>query len=365
MRARSLKAWVEQEGIGEAVIYQALESTHVLYRFGVELYNFIQQRAPILHQVYFNYLEAAGMFKSARRILGKKKFSEVLKKEKPNVIVSVHGSLNHGFFEMAREVLGKDKVACVTYCGELFGGYGFSKHWVNPQADLFIGATEETRKAAVRLGMPRTRAWTGGFLLNPRFWEKTLGKSARDAWVREQFGLDPHQFLLVLGTGATGANNHLALLKELHRARLDIQVVALCGRNEASMKKIRRWAKQHPELPTRAMGYTNAMARILHSASALVARPGTGSTSEAILAGCPIIFNRIGGVMPQEWITIKYFRKRGMARVIKKPSDLPRIVKDLARHSQRWEKTQQFMRQLHPRKTPRDILKKLQQLCSA
>jgi processive 1,2-diacylglycerol beta-glucosyltransferase len=55
------------------------------------------------------------------------------------------------------------------------------------------------------------------------------------------------------------------------------------------------------------------MVALLRLAAAFVARPGTGATSEAILAGTPLIHNGIGGIMPQELITVQYCRQHACA----------------------------------------------------
>ena len=85
---------------------------------------------------------------------------------------------NHGYFEAARAFLGRDRVRCVTYCGELAGGYGFSRNWVNPEADLFIGPVAETCEAAIALGMPKEKTKVGGFLLRPEFYRSAAGGRA-------------------------------------------------------------------------------------------------------------------------------------------------------------------------------------------
>src|ERR1700733_6117313 len=146
MRARAFLAWSQRcaEFQIHAQIHRPLDNGHMLYRFGVGLYNWIQNHAPRLHHVYFNFLEATRPCHSARRMFGAKKFAQTLEEVRPDVLLSVHGSLNHGYFEIARKVFGNGKVRCVTYCGELFGGYGFSRNWVNPSADLFFGAVAET-----------------------------------------------------------------------------------------------------------------------------------------------------------------------------------------------------------------------------
>ena len=172
MRARAFQEWAQAEPSLEisAQLHRPLEKSHELYAFGVWLYNWIQRTAPFLHHAYFNFLEVVPIVRTGKP-LGAAKYRKVLEELQPDVLLSVHDSLNHGFFEYAREVLGHDRVKCVTYCGELSGGYGFSRHWVNPSADLFIGAVPETCEAAVRLGMAPERTQVGGFLLRRFFYD--------------------------------------------------------------------------------------------------------------------------------------------------------------------------------------------------
>lgn len=364
MRARSLRDWAAKEAdLGISVtVHQTLEETHGLYRFGVEIYNRIQRHLPILHHLYFNYLEWASMFRDARRIFGKKRFIQVLQQVKPDIVVSVHASLNHGFFDLSRSILGKSKIRCVTYCGELFSAYGFSRHWVNPRADLFIGAVDETCHAAIQHGMSNQQAWTGGFLLHPSFWEPVWTEDEKRQYIIEKLKLDPDQFILVLGTGAVGANNHIPFLEALRKAKVHAQVVVLCGRSKTTLRAVRTWMRRHPYMKVKPMAYTSEMPKILRVASAIVARPGTGTTSEAILSECPIILNGLGGIMPQEWITTRFCKSHGLAETIHRPADLARILSHWIKHPEILKAVRERMKKVRPQKHPRQILEKLVEL---
>lgn len=357
-RARAFTAWAK--ALPELGLtthqHQALETQHGLYRFGVHLYNFIQRRAPRLHHLYFNYLEAAGMLSSAKKIFAPERFIRLLEEHRPQAILSVHGSLNHGFFQLARRTLGPAHVRCITYCGELSGGYGFSKHWVNPQADLFIGAVEETCVAAQQHGMAPERARVGGFLLDPGFYAPPFTPEQKNAVLAGELGLAPDRFTLLLATGAVGANNHVAFLDALHTAKLPLQVVALCGRNPTTLSAVEHWAARHPALPVRALPYSTRMPALLQSVSAVVARPGTGTTCESILSQCPIIANGVGGIMPQENITVKYGRKHDVMELVQKPHELPRVVKKWLEQPARPAQIKQNMQSIRPRQHPRQIL---------
>jgi len=366
MRARALKSWAETEegrrfGL-EVTIHQTLEDTHGLYGFGVNLYNRIQQFWPKLHHIYFNFLEHACLHDSAGKIWGRHRFIEKIREVRPDLIVSTHAHLNHGFFELARWALPRQKIRCVTYCGELSGGYGFSRHWVNPKVDLFIGAVEETCDAASTYGLGDSRNWVGGFLLDPSFYRPAMTEEERARYLREEFGFDAERFVLVLGTGANGANNHIRALNALYEARLYPQVIALCGRKKETVAEIREWSANHPLLPVRPMPYYERMSRLLESASAVVARSGTGTTSEAILSRCPLIFNGVGGVMPQEWITVKYCRKKGVGLLLQRTHHLPTILREWMKEPLTRESVAAAMDQARPRHRPPDILEKLRSL---
>jgi len=363
MRARSLKAWSETQAAAplklEIELFQALEETHSVYRWGVSIYNWIQNHWPLLHHVYFNVLELLSLHRDSKVILGKEKFVAKVEAYRPAVIVSTHAHLNHGFFELARMVLGKQKVKCVTYCGELHGGYGFSRHWVNTGADLFIGAVPETCHAATDLGMLEEKTAVGGFLLNPAFYRPRLNSEQRACFVTQELGLEPGTFTVVLATGGNSANNHVALLNALARASLPVQVVALCGRSASALADVNNWAMdigRRVGIRVTGIPFTSRLNELFQVASVVVARPGTGTTSECIQCTCPILFNGLGGIMPQEFTTVKCARQHGFAGVIKTPLDLPRLIRTMIAPSDVCEAHKNALRQVKPALHPMDIL---------
>lgn len=366
MRAFALKSWAESRHARElnidVVVHRTLEATHGLYRFGVWLYNFVQRKFPGLHHIYFRYLEWAAHMKHRSRILGANGFQEIVREVQPDIVLSTHPHLNHGFLELARDAGCRKPPKCVTYCGELFDGYGFSRHWVNPQIDLFIGAVEEVCRGARSYGLPAARVWRGGYLLKPQFYRDVLSAGERRAFLKENFRLDPDRFTLVLATGANGANNHLRFLRALHRKKVHPQVIALCGRNPKIQMQVLRWAARHPESVVRAVGYYQDMNHLLQAADAVVARPGTGTTSEAILSGCPVIFNTIGYAMPQEMITIRYFKEHNWPSPVGRAGSLPDRVAYWMNHRDHLKHARAVMETMSPDEDPMEILRRLKSL---
>ena len=355
--------WSEREkslGI-ETVTYRPLEASGRHYRFGVELYNVIQRTWPRLHHLYWNFLEIANLLRRAWALVGVGHFAPFLQAENPDAIVSVHPHLNHGFFELARAVLG-DRVRLVTYCGDMSDGYGFSRHWVNGASDGFLAATEACREAALRRGMPESRARVGGFMLEPAGHAPPFSEAERTRFLGDEFGLDAKVFTLLLATGGVGANNHTAFLRAMDRARLPCQVIALCGRHPAVLARVQAWTPRTRGLVVRCLPYTRRMPDILRSVSAVVTRGGAGTTGESIMASCPIITNCLGGSMPQECITMAFLKKHGLLRRVDRPGDLPAILAPWLENPADHREARERTRHCHPGGHPRQILEDLRHL---
>ncbi|MCP9881024.1 hypothetical protein KBY65_00820 [Cyanobium sp. Alchichica 3B3-8F6] len=69
-----------------------------------------------------------------------------------------------------------------------------------------------------------------------------------------------------------------------------------------------------------------AMAELYRRAWAMVARPGARTATEALVMGCPLIFNRYGSTMPQELLAPRYFAARGLDTSVRSPGQLVTVV---------------------------------------
>ncbi len=297
-------------------IEQMLEKSSRLYGWGVRFYNWIQLKSPRMHRAFFLCVELLSLINRRSVGWGRRYYETVLRAYQPHLVLSVHDCLNRGYFHLARRVLGADRVRCATYCGEFSGGFGYSRNWVEPTADLYVARTATARDYAVKLGMPRERTRVRGYLMRPRAHLEVLSDGARRAYRQETLELAPDLFTLFLATGGNGANNHLELLPRLlaHAGRL--QAVVVCGRNREAYNEVVHWRAEHPQLACYVDGFSEEMHLLMQACDAIVTRGGTTTCAKALNFRCPIIFNAIGGIMPQERLTVKYFRNGGGAELI-------------------------------------------------
>jgi len=83
---------------------------------------------------------------------------------------------------------------------------------------------------------------------------------------------------------------------------------------------VKEWQQRHPEVQAYIEGYSRRMHHLIQVSNAIVSR-GATTCAEALHFGVPILFNAIGGIMPQERLTFKYFYRNGAAVKISSMDD--------------------------------------------
>jgi processive 1,2-diacylglycerol beta-glucosyltransferase len=307
-------------------IEQMLEKSSVVNRTGVNLYNWIQRSAPWLHKLFYAVVELLSYINHHGVRLGGRYYLEVLREYQPHLVFSVHDCLNRGYFQAARETLGGDRVRCATYCGEFSGGWGYSRNWIEPSADLYVSRTPTARDYAVKCGIPAERARVRGHLMLPRSHLENLSPAGRRAFRRERLGLDPDRFTVFLATGGNGANNHRDLLPALLRHADRLQAILICGRDKETYNELVHWRATHPEFTCHIEGYSEIVHLLMQVSDAIVTRGGTTTCAKALHFQCPIIFNAFGGIMPQEELTWKFFRNGAASEKIEDTADFARLI---------------------------------------
>ena len=358
-RAIAFRRWVRKiyGWEVEVRVESMLEDSSRIARFGVAFYNFIQKRAPWLHHPYFVLVEGLSYLNRSRVTLGRRYYSEVIRNYKPHLVLSVHDCLNRGYFQEARAILGKENVRCATYCSEYAGGYGYSRNWVEPSVDLYISRTHTAKNYAVtQYKLDPEKIIVRGHFHVPRIYEEKLSAFERHRFITERLGLRSDRKIIFLATGGTGANNHLSLLPAIKQYSETFQVLVVCGRNNEAFMKVRNWKRNNPDLRCHVEGYCNEMHLFMQVSDLVITRGGTTTCSEALHYECPIIFNGLGGVMPQEKLTAKYFLQDESAEIISKPADLERLLMEWSRFPERFRDLKRRFRNMRFKDRPSEVI---------
>ena len=307
-------------------IEQMLEKSSVVNRAGVGFYNRIQKVAPWVHTAFYTFVELLSYINSRDVTFGRSYFISVLREYQPHLILSVHDCLNRGFFQLARETLGANRVRCVTYCGEFSGGWGYSRNWIEPSVDLYFSRTPTARDFAVKSGIAPEKSRVRGNLMLPRALLETVTPAERGNFRVKRLGLRPDLFTVFLATGGNGANQHLELLPALVKYADRVQAIVICGKNKQSYNELVHWRANNPEFNCYLEGYSEVVHLLMQASDAIVTRGGTTTCAKALHFRCPIIFNAFQGIMPQEELTWKFFRNGAASNKIENAADFARII---------------------------------------
>ena len=358
-RAIAFRRWVRKiyGWEVEVRVESMLEDSSRIARFGVAFYNFIQKHAPWLHHPYFVLVEGLSYLNRSRVTLGRRYYGEVIRNYRPHLVLSVHDCLNRGYFQEAREILGEKNVRCATYCSEFSGGYGYSRNWIEPSVDLYISRTRTAKNYAVsRYKLDPEKIIVRGHFLVPRIYEERLTAFERHRFITERLGLRSDRRIIFLATGGTGANNHLSLLPAIKKYSEAFQVLVVCGRNNEAFLKVSNWKKNNPDLSCHVEGYCKEMHLFMQVSDLVITRGGTTTCSEALYYECPIIFNGLGGVMPQEKLTAKYFLQDEAAEIISESSDLERLLMNWSRFPERLRDLKRRFRNMRFKDRPSEVI---------
>ncbi|HEX3728411.1 MAG TPA: glycosyltransferase [Opitutaceae bacterium] len=340
-------------------IEQMLEKSSVVNRAGVNFYNRIQRSAPWIHIAFYAFVELLSIVNTRSVSFGKKYYIQVLKEYRPHLIFSVHDCLNRGYFQLARKLLGEDKVKCAIYCGEFSGGWGYSRNWIEPTVDLYFSRTPTAADYAVKKGIAKEKSRVRGYLMLPRQHLEVIPSGEVEAFREKKLGLRPDLFTVFLATGGNGANNHFQLLPHLLRHADQCQAIVICGRNKEAYNDLVHWRANHPEFNCYLEAYSDIVHLLLQASDVIVSRGGTTTCAKALHFQCPIIFNAFGGIMPQEELTWKFFRNGAASQKIEDAQDFAAIIDEWLRDPAAYQRVRQSFLRLRYEEDPTILIDEL------
>ncbi len=340
-------------------IEHMLEKSSVVNRGGVNFYNWIQRKMPFLHTAFYAVVELLSVLNRRTVKLGRNYYLQVLRDYRPHLILSVHDCLNRGYFQLARKVLGADKVRCATYCGEFSGGWGYSVNWIEPTVDLYFSRTPTARDYAVKKGVPPAKTRVRGHLMRPRSHLEIMSPDQRRAYREDKLGLRSDRLTVFLATGGNGANNHLALLPVLLRHADRCQAIVICGRDTDTYHQILHWRANHPEFSCYVEGYSDTVHLFMQVSDLIITRGGTTTCAKALHFGCPIVFNAFGGIMPQESLTWKFFQNGASSQKIERASDFETLLRRWLESPETFETYREAFRSLRYNEDPTLLIDEL------
>ena len=166
--------------------------------------------------------------------------------------------------------------------------------WLATPSDHYFVATGEAEAHLQSLGIAAGRITVSGIPTHPVFVEE---KDRR--MMRRRHGWHDDLPGILVSAGGFGAGNAERMVETLMDAKLDAQIVAVCGKSNAlksSIEKIaaRRRGQDRPIL--KAVGFTTQMDELMTAADLMIGKPGGLTTSESLVKGLGwVVVNPIPG----------------------------------------------------------------------
>jgi len=303
------------------------------------LYSPVIRRSRAAWGAVYHSSNTKATFAALRAVFGpgvRNVVQELLEKNDPDVVLSVHPLLNH-ISHQAILRSGRPR-ALMTVITDLVD---FHRGWTFSQADLVIAPTELARKLALRRRVPADRVKLLGLPVDLRFRPPAPGEKEA---LRRRFGLDEARFAVLIIGGAAGVGHLAAQVRALALDAYKWQVVVVCGRNERVRDRL---LELHFATPTLVLGFVEYMPELMRACDMVVTKAGPGAIAEALATGLPVI---ITGFLPgQETPNVDFVVEAGFGAFAPKESDLLDEVRVLAEGGPTWrEMSRKAAEMAHP-----------------
>lgn len=225
-----------------------------------------------------------------------------------DMVVSVIPNFNRALFQgMAKALPGVPMVTILTDMADYPPSF-----WIEKQPQYLICGTEKARQQALAMGHSSDRVFlTSGMILNPKYYQPVEVDRVPEL---ESLGLDPKLPTALMMFGGEGSAKMLEIARKLNASTLDLQMIAICGKNE----KLRRDLQNMPRrIPMHIEGFTREVPRYMRLADFFIGKPGPGSISEAVAMGLPVIVECNAWTLPQERYNATWVEERGVGIALK------------------------------------------------
>ncbi|MFT4266685.1 MAG: glycosyltransferase [Xenophilus sp.] len=166
--------------------------------------------------------------------------------------------------------------------------YDLHNMWIVPGMAGYFAANEEVAFRMRARGLPAGRVHVTGIPVMPAFAAPDDPALDRTACA-SALGLDPARRVLLMASGGAGTGDLPSMARRaLALEGLDFQLVAVAGRNARAHAALQALEREHPQR-LRAIGFTDAMHRLMAAADLVVTKPGGLTVSECLALGRPML----------------------------------------------------------------------------
>ena len=221
--------------------------------------------------------------------------------------------------------------------------------WLQPHMQGYFVANDEVAARLAERGVAAEAIHVTGIAIMPQF----ASAPARAAAAAE-LGLDPDRMTLLVMSGGAGVGDSETLVERLAALPGELQIVALAGRNESLLERLREIAARFPGRVV-PMGFTRTIECVMATADIAITKPGGLTTSECLAMQLPMIV--VSPIPGQEERNADFLLESGGALKAVDGAALTFKVRQLIAAPERLAQMRESLRARARPQAARDILK--------
>ena len=243
------------------------------------------------------------------------------RKNPADLLVSVIPHFNREICESWNNVCpGKPFVTIITDLAD------FPPHfWIEPIKEQYvIAGTLRAVDQAHAIGHDNAHIFpTSGMVLRPDFY---IPDDSDRVALRHELGLNPNLTTAIVLFGGHGSKVMFEITERLDAANLPVQLILICGRNEALAAKLkgRQW-----RMPVAVLGFTKEVHKWMRAADFFIGKPGPGSIAEAMVRKPPVLIECNAWTPPQERYNTEWVLEQEVGIVLKSFKEVVAGVKQM------------------------------------
>ena len=247
-----------------------------------------------------------------------RKLQKLLKEFAPDAIVCTQ-AFACGVMASWKRVTGLKKPLLVGVLTDFVA----HRYWADPNVDLYVAPSEETRQKLIGQGVLPERVKAFGIPTNDRF-QQPVDKAA----VIKSLGLKPDLPKILVMGGSLGLGPMKSVIRKLNKLPQPFDIIVITGKNVELQDRL---ARKGPKLrhTTKIFGFVENINELMEIAEMIITKPGGITTAEALVKKLPmIIINPIPG---QEAKNTEYLLSQNVAVEAQDANDVMLFVDEFLR----------------------------------
>ncbi len=282
----------------------------------------------------------ASLVNEAVELLIEHNFMELLKRIKPDLILSVHPNFNGSILNILEK--NNIEIQFVTLIADLVSIYPL---WADKRADYIISPTYEAKEKCIEYGISEEKVKTLGFPVRSRFHKVISSNSEYNMY-------NPLKFLIMSGGEGVGNMRKIA---EILLNNFNCIVKIAVGRNKKLKNRLEQTLGEKYKDRVEVYGFMENVQDLMISSDIAFTRGSPNVMMEAIACNVPLV---ITGALPgQEEGNPEFVQKYNLGVVCTGNKSIKYIISDLlANNGQRLSKIKRSQKSYSNPSVSKDIV---------